>query len=351
MVLDPARPPRPRRAAVHRSGQRPGARPPPGNGAGRPSQPFQPGRALVPCHRLSAPRGSALPPCDRPDAVASGRQPAPAARMDFGGPCRGPPRGPKRKAGRLAPAVARPHARLRDSPGACADPAGKPHPGRAAAAAVDRRAGNHAQDRAPAPDRGGAVHRAGHRLPEAAGPAHLVLFRDLCGPARELASARQLPGRAPCRGRASHVAHQYRPDAAFHRGRLGPRLHRPHRARRALRQLLRQPLPARPPPRPLVQLVRHAEPEAARAPLCVVRRQRQSCPLPARLRRHASRGGRAVQAGAAALARSRGHGRTARRRPCEVAGRAAVPDAAGRDPAPPAGCAGWRNGRGARPDH
>ena len=74
---------------------------------------------------------------------------------------------------------------------------------------------------ADAPGRGAALPAA------PAGPAHLALLRAFRRPGRPLAAARPFPG-APARpGGPPDLAHQHRPDAALHPGRLRPGLRRP----------------------------------------------------------------------------------------------------------------------------
>ena len=115
--------------------------------------------------------------------------------------------------------------------------------------------------------------------------AELALLRDVRGRRGQRAAARQLPGGSAARGGPPDFAHQHGALPALDGVRARSRLDRHPRHGRPAR---RPPWPthgaARALPRALLQLVRHEQPAAARAPLRLHRRQRQSRRPPARAR-------------------------------------------------------------------
>ena len=114
-------------------------------------------------------------------------------------------------------------------------------------------------------------------------------FETFVGARRPLAAAGQLPGAPRRRDRAPHVADQHRPRAAGEPGRvrlrlpLGGRTHRPHDANAGHDGATGAV------PRPLLQLVRHADAAAAAAAVRLDGGQRQPRRPPAVLARGARR--------------------------------------------------------------
>src|SRR5262252_4774696 len=225
-------------------------------------------------------------------------------------------------------------------------------------AALDQPSGRH-----PASRRARRRRTAAHRGDDA---AELAILRDLRDRGGQLAPARQLPGRSATGRGAPNVAHQHRRLPALDGGRARPRLHR-HARRGGSRR--GNPVDARGPralPRTYLQLVRHAHAQAARAPLRVLRRQRQPRRPPERAgRRRARARGRADRrrrgpardrrgARLAARRAAGGVARGRRRPPCRAGGRAADPrrlaqaPARARDRGPRARGAGPRGRRGGR---
>ena len=188
-------------------------------------------------------------------------------------------------------------------------------------------------------------------------PAHdraqdLGVLRDFRRPGGSLAAAGQLPG-APGGGRrAPHLADQHGARAAGEPVGVRLRLSQRRRADRAHRQRARHDAGPGAPPRPLLQLVRHALAQAAAAAVRLVGGQRQPRLPSAHLAAGAARARRREHPRAALLrgpARYRGI-----RRRCEPSGGAGVglPLAAGdgeRGALPSRAMGGASQGRAARP--
>ena len=145
----------------------------------------------------------------------------------------------------------------------------------AGAAAVGRGAGHHlvaepAARTAPVDDqrrRGAAAARAGRRT--------WAFFETFVGPAGPPPAAGQCAGASGRAHRPPHFADQHRPVAAGHAHRARLRLPDHQRADRAHRRDARRDGAHGALPRPLVQLVRHADAAAAAPGVCLVGGQRQ----------------------------------------------------------------------------
>ena len=138
------------------------------------------------------------------------------------------------------------------------------------------------------------------RLPPRGGAQDLGVVRRLHGAGGPRPATRQLPGGPRSEGGAPDLADQHRHGAALRPVRPRPRLHRDGGARRADRRGAHHGGGAGAARGASLQLVRHGEPGAARAPLRLHGRQRQ----PGRSARRARRGapGAASVGGLAALA-------------------------------------------------
>ena len=112
----------------------------------------------------------------------------------------------------------------------------------------------------PDAPRVGRPRALGRRCPDAASrrPSHLALLRDVRGPGGPRPAARQLPGGAGARRRASDVADQHRHVPALDRHGPGLRVDRHTRDGGATRGDPGDGRPASNAARPPVQLVRHA---------------------------------------------------------------------------------------------
>ena len=126
----------------------------------------------------------------------------------------------------------------------------------------------------------------GVRCPRAAADraTHLAVLRDVRHRGRQHAAAGQFPGGSHSRRRAPDVADQYRPSTAVDGRCPRLRLDRHARGRRAPRGDVGDGGTPETFPRPLLQLVRHARPPAARSALRLLGRQRQPGRAPDRAR-------------------------------------------------------------------
>ena len=140
-------------------------------------------------------------------------------------------------------------------------------------------------------------------------------FETFVGAGRQPPAPRQLPGGSDAGRRAPHVADEHRALPARDRRRARLRLARSRRPRRAARGHARDDGAARAVPRPLLQLVRHARPPAARAALRVDGRQRQPRRPPARARQRLRERDAPAAARCRGVRRHRGRALARRRTP------------------------------------
>ncbi|MBK8064000.1 MAG: hypothetical protein IPK29_08000 [Betaproteobacteria bacterium] len=165
---------------------------------------------------------------------------------------------------------------------------------------------------APGSPQGAAVRCAGP-VPAQDGAQDLGILRALRGRRGSLAAPRQFPG-APRPGhRAPHFADQHRAGAAGQSVGLRLRLPLAGTAAGAHRRHVSHPGPARALSRAFLQLVRHREPAAAAAALCLLGGQRQPVRPPADAARRAVRAARPAR-GCRATVRGAGRHAGDRRR-------------------------------------
>ena len=186
---------------------------------------------------------------------------------------------------------------------------------RARSAPVVRRPGHHVADQPAARQAGRAAHGRPVALPPRRRPQDVGLLRYLRRPGRPLAAAGQLPGVARSRAGAPHVADQHGAGAARQSLGLRLRLHLGGPARRPHHARLPGDVVDGTPPRPLLQLVRHAVARTARAAVHLLRGQRQPGRPPADAEARAARASRRPDSAAAHVPRAAPHAGTPGRVP------------------------------------
>ena len=193
---------------------------------------------------------------------------------------------------------------------------------RADPVAVVPLAGNRLVDQPAARARRSAPDDGADDLPAQGRAQDLGVLRDLRRPGRPLAAAGQLPGTSGRQRRASHVADEHGPGVAGQPDRLRLRLRPGRTTRQAHGECARHDADDGTPPGALLQLVRHAVPAAAAAPLCLGGRQRQPRGSPDdAARRDCSR---SPTTGSWSRSGSRGWATRCARSPTRSAGRSAV---------------------------